>query len=301
LRISLKIVACALSPGRSSTTMKAGAISRAMLSASSSDPCATIETPVSVANSVPQTIDEGAGHVTVRMSVTDTGIGIPPELQANLFQWFSQAQGNGPRRAVGTGLGLAICRRLAELMEGRIGVESTPGRGSTFWVELPLEKPAQPRLATADLEPSYPGLYVLVADSSPVVRAMLFRHLARRGLRPEEVSTCNRAFRPRGHCRLALAVSILRARSPAESFPQKWRNNASADVCGPDRGPLTRVMDTEVNDNGRGIEPDALIRIFEPRTPRRPPTIGLLDDGCAAAARPAGDTSPPLAAALGHS
>jgi PAS domain S-box-containing protein len=76
----------------------------------------------------------------VRVSVIDTGIGIPRERQAVVFESFTQADGGITSRYGGTGLGLTICRQLVELMGGRIGLESEPGKGSTFWFELTLEK-----------------------------------------------------------------------------------------------------------------------------------------------------------------
>jgi PAS domain S-box-containing protein len=111
--------------------------------------------------------------VSIRMKVVDTGIGIAAQDAERLFEPFSQADASTTRQYGGTGLGLAICRRLAEAMGGTIGVDSDPGRGSTFWVELPFARatsagtppPTTPKLPS--------GLRVLVVDDNDTNRLVL--------------------------------------------------------------------------------------------------------------------------------
>jgi PAS domain S-box-containing protein len=109
----------------------------------------------------------------LRFEVEDSGPGITPEVQARLFQPFTQADASTTRRYGGTGLGLSICRELAQLMGGSVGVHSTPGRGSRFWAELPLPASGQeaPPSAFAPLDgESNPllGLEMLVVEDNPV-------------------------------------------------------------------------------------------------------------------------------------
>ena len=73
----------------------------------------------------------------IRISIEDTGAGLPPELIAQLFQPFNRL-GQNAKAEVGTGIGLVVCKRLVELMNGKIGVQSTVGKGSTFWIDLNL-------------------------------------------------------------------------------------------------------------------------------------------------------------------
>ena len=106
----------------------------------------------------------------LRLAVSDTGPGVPPEMQARLFTPFSQGDSSTTRRFGGTGLGLSICRELAQLMGGTVGVTSAPG-GSTFWAELPLPRTA-PAQHTASTEARdiarLHGARVLMAEDNPV-------------------------------------------------------------------------------------------------------------------------------------
>src|SRR5437867_10654049 len=135
------------------------------------------------------------GHVTVRVmqdpglptpgairfSVSDTGIGIPPDKLAAIFESFTQAHVSMTRKYGGTGLGLTISRQLAELMNGRIWVESTLGAGSTFHCCVQLAVQSSPAPTHDIVQVNLQGVRTLVVDDHATNRLILRETLAALG------------------------------------------------------------------------------------------------------------------------
>ncbi|MGR8919123.1 MAG: response regulator [Gammaproteobacteria bacterium] len=126
-----------------------------------------------------ETLEETADSAKLIFAVSDTGTGIAPEHQKHIFESFQQADSSTTRKFGGTGLGLAICRRLVELMGGKIGVDSQPEVGSTFWFTVPLTPLAETDTGEATLAEhgSIAGLRVLVVDDNEASREMLEKQL----------------------------------------------------------------------------------------------------------------------------
>ncbi len=138
-------------------------------------------------------LEETEAALVFRISISDTGIGITTDAQRLLFQPFVQADGSTTRRHGGTGLGLAISRQLIELMGGRIGLDSEPGRGSVFWFELSLPKLIE--AAPAIREPDLPaGVSALIVDTSKTSRRVLVSQLAQISVTADAVGSASEAL-----------------------------------------------------------------------------------------------------------
>ena len=130
---------------------------------------------------------QGVKTVTLRFEVADTGIGITPDQQARIFEPFTQAHRSTTRQYGGTGLGLAIAKQLVNLLGGEIGLESEPGRGSTFWFTVRLLREPAPAEEPAP-RPDLGGVRVLVIDDNDTSRGFLAEQLRGWGLRSDGAS-----------------------------------------------------------------------------------------------------------------
>jgi signal transduction histidine kinase/ActR/RegA family two-component response regulator len=155
-------------------------------------------------------IDIGVDRIngSVRISVRDTGMGIPPYALPLLFSKFTQADPAISRR--GAGLGLAICKQLAELMGGGVGAASEEGRGSTFWVELPLKPAGHEDRAERPISEStrfdLSGLRVLLAEDNVLSRSALVKLLERQGMAVDAVPNGREAVTLYGQAHYAVIL-----------------------------------------------------------------------------------------------
>jgi signal transduction histidine kinase/CheY-like chemotaxis protein/HPt (histidine-containing phosphotransfer) domain-containing protein len=142
------------------------------------------------------------GEVAVRLAwsatgltieVRDTGIGIPPEIQARLFQPFAQGDSSITRRFGGTGLGLSISMHLAQLMSGRVSLTSSPGAGTTVRLDLPLAR-AKTDIVTSTIETSLEGRRLLIVDDRASNREIMASYLEAAGATCDAVSTADAAL-----------------------------------------------------------------------------------------------------------
>jgi len=164
---------------------------------------------------------------TVRFVVQDKGIGISEEVQKNLFADFAQAESNISRRFGGTGLGLSICRRLTEIMDGSISVQSTLGQGSTFTVEITFEEssPAVSNRPVAVLK----GVHIFILEENDALFAMEQRVFEHQGaeitrasdiqnLKTQLISRHAEGLKPVNDCVIIIGTTITR------NLQEQWRH-----------------------------------------------------------------------------
>ena len=139
-------------------------------------------------------LQEHARSARLRFDVHDTGVGIAKEVQAGIFDAFTQADVSTTRKFGGTGLGLAISKQLVELMDGQIGIESVPGAGSTFWFTTQFVKQLEDAASVEDALSDLQGLRVLVVDDSDVICALFERKLSEWGCRADSTLSGEQAL-----------------------------------------------------------------------------------------------------------
>jgi CheY-like chemotaxis protein/HPt (histidine-containing phosphotransfer) domain-containing protein len=128
-----------------------------------------------------------ANKVILKFAVTDTGIGIPQDRQAAIFDRFVQVDSSTTRKFGGTGLGLAISKQLVELMHGKIGIISEPNVGSTFWFTAELEKSTTPIVEPLQIPNDLKDTHILIVDDNPTNRLILTKELQYFGCRADSI------------------------------------------------------------------------------------------------------------------
>jgi len=142
---------------------------------------------VAIRNSEPETENEKDSEIQIHFAVSDTGIGIPPDRIEQIFDRFTQADSSSTRCFGGTGLGTTISKQLAEMMGGRIWVESTEGQGSTFHFTIKAKPGETPAQSIAPVSPQRDGgkpgktLRILLAEDNPLNRKLTVTVLNARG------------------------------------------------------------------------------------------------------------------------
>ena len=199
-----------------------------------------------------------ADSADIRFEVTDTGIGISPEVQSHLFQPFTQADSSTTRKYGGTGLGLSISKQLAELMGGHVGLRSEPGRGSTFWCTLRIPKQPQTSLAIAPAA-DLAGRRILIVDDNGASRTMLQRLTSGWGMRTEAASD-------------AAAARTLIEQTAAEKMPF---DVAVLDMSMPEGDELQLAKSLRAHPAASAVNIVILMSLNEPRHAERAREAGF--------------------------
>ena len=177
-------------------------------------------------------VNEDEDYVELTFSVDDTGIGIPKEKQATIFDQFTQADSSTTRKYGGTGLGLAISKRLVELMEGQIGVSSTGQQGSSFWFTIRVKRA---NLSRTNCDTELKDSSVLIVDDNATNRFILSKRLRQWGVNVTEAISATEASKllekeSKPNCPFDIAlVDLMMPFVDGESFARELRENSLYD------------------------------------------------------------------------
>jgi signal transduction histidine kinase/ActR/RegA family two-component response regulator len=204
------------------------------------------------------------GQEWICFEVADTGIGMTPKQQENLFKEFAQADTSISRKYGGTGLGLAITYRFVQLMKGRISVESEPGHGSTFTVHLPAEVTANADIGLAKATDAARTVQtvddesVLVIDDDPAVRDLMSRSLSRLGVSVVAASTAEEGIRLARKVRpLLITLDVILPDSDGWTVLQTLKGD-------PEVATIPVIMLTIVDSQAKGIHLGASEYLVKP-------------------------------------
>lgn len=160
------------------------------------------------------------GKIVMRFAVTDTGIGIPKDQQAELFGEYAQADPGTYRRYGGTGLGLSIAKRLVEMMDGTIGFESTSGEGSTFWFNVCFGSASEMKGVHEAVVSEFPVRHVVIISENEVARDMFEHAAVLRGWSVDQVVSLRESGSVLGACDMSGTAVIVDANLSREGARQ---------------------------------------------------------------------------------
>ncbi|HQY57540.1 MAG: response regulator [Nitrospira sp.] len=185
--------------------------------------------------------------VTIRFEVTDSGIGISEDVQARLFQAFTQADSSTTRKYGGTGLGLAISKQLVELMRGKVGLRSKPGQGTTFWCTALFQKQA---VCTPAIVPSVElsGRRILIVDDNESNRRLLHHLVSGWGMLDGQARDADEA--------LQMLEQAAEAGTPYDA--------AVLDMLMPGKDGLQLAQDIRAHRHGAGVRLIVLTSLIQP-------------------------------------